>query len=128
MMFVRAALIDVGLTIQLGHADGSYCSNPVPPRQGFCVVDTNGHHTVAIEDVPHDPDAAMSPVDLEEEPAADASGALVSEGVAAGFEGLEAAFAPSPGKGAPFSVVDELGSGADVPAEGASVASFVSSF
>ena len=48
MMFVRAALIDVSLTIQLGHADGSYCSNPVPPRQGFCVVDTNGHHTVAI--------------------------------------------------------------------------------
>ena len=40
--------MEVGVSIQLGHADGSPCSNPVYPRQGFCVIDTNGHHSVAI--------------------------------------------------------------------------------
>ena len=47
-MFLNHALIDLGVTVQLGHADGSRCSNPVKPRQGFTIIDVNGHHSVAV--------------------------------------------------------------------------------
>ncbi|RDX39929.1 hypothetical protein OH76DRAFT_1366991 [Lentinus brumalis] len=46
--FEVTSLKDVGLVVQLGHADGSSCSNPVRAPADFCVIDINGHHSLAL--------------------------------------------------------------------------------
>lgn len=42
------SLQQIGLVVQLGHADGSACSNPHPAPKDFCVIDFNGHHNVSL--------------------------------------------------------------------------------
>ncbi|OSC99710.1 hypothetical protein PYCCODRAFT_1372594 [Trametes coccinea BRFM310] len=46
--FEAVSLAELGLTIQLGHADLSPCSNPQPARTDFCVIDINGQHRVRL--------------------------------------------------------------------------------
>ncbi|TFK81526.1 hypothetical protein K466DRAFT_501978 [Polyporus arcularius HHB13444] len=46
--FETSALCDAGLSIQLGHADGSACSNPIAGRKDFCAIDINGRHNLHI--------------------------------------------------------------------------------
>lgn len=42
------SLADLGLVVQLGHADMSVCSNPRPARSDFCVIDVFGQHRVNL--------------------------------------------------------------------------------
>lgn len=47
-MFLASSLHDAGLTVQLGHFDGSTCVNPTRARKDFCALDVNGHHTLNL--------------------------------------------------------------------------------
>ncbi|KAI0654695.1 hypothetical protein C8Q70DRAFT_879022, partial [Cubamyces menziesii] len=47
-MFERTSLANLGLLIQLGHADMSQCSNPRPACSDFCVIDVSGQHHVNL--------------------------------------------------------------------------------
>ncbi|KAI1792316.1 hypothetical protein LXA43DRAFT_1093838 [Ganoderma leucocontextum] len=43
------SLKDLGLVIQLGHRhDHTWCSNPIPVPDDFCVIDVNGRHPVTL--------------------------------------------------------------------------------
>ncbi|KAI0716933.1 hypothetical protein C8Q76DRAFT_616443 [Earliella scabrosa] len=46
--FEASSLHDAGLSIQLGHCDGSSCSNPIPARRDFCAIDLNGRHNIRL--------------------------------------------------------------------------------
>ncbi|KAH9899133.1 hypothetical protein C8Q73DRAFT_639748 [Cubamyces lactineus] len=46
--FEGISLADLGLVIQLGHADRSVCSNPRPARADFCVIDVSGQHRANV--------------------------------------------------------------------------------
>ena len=46
--FQETSLFALGLTIQLGHRDGSMCSNPTAARRDFSVFHINGRHTVSL--------------------------------------------------------------------------------
>ncbi|KAH9848497.1 hypothetical protein C2E23DRAFT_739298 [Lenzites betulinus] len=46
--YVVTNLRDLGLRVQLGHADNSPCANPDPARKDFCVVDIHGQHNIAL--------------------------------------------------------------------------------
>ena len=41
-------MFDAGLTVQLGHCDGSQCANPIPARRDFCAIDINGRHPLSL--------------------------------------------------------------------------------
>ncbi|KAL7284431.1 hypothetical protein ACG7TL_001721 [Trametes sanguinea] len=48
-MFEHTTLKSLGLTIQLGHRhDEQPCSNPIPARADFSVIDLNGRHPVSL--------------------------------------------------------------------------------
>ena len=48
-MFEESSLLEAGLPpIQLGHRDGSVCTNPHPARRGFCAIHINGRHSLPI--------------------------------------------------------------------------------
>ncbi|KAI0694816.1 hypothetical protein C8Q76DRAFT_634374 [Earliella scabrosa] len=46
--FESSSLYDAGHSIQLGHTDGSLCSNPIPARKDFCAIDVNGRHNLRV--------------------------------------------------------------------------------
>lgn len=46
--FDDVTLRDLGLVVQLGHADGGACSRPQLPRSDFCVIEVNGQHRVDL--------------------------------------------------------------------------------
>ncbi|EIN11591.1 hypothetical protein PUNSTDRAFT_62212 [Punctularia strigosozonata HHB-11173 SS5] len=46
--FQSITLQELGLRIQLGHPDGSECSQAVPAHQNFLVFDTTGYHYVNL--------------------------------------------------------------------------------
>ncbi|GJF00552.1 CxC2 domain-containing protein [Phanerochaete sordida] len=46
--FIKTTLQALGLVVQLGHAVGATCSNPVPARQRLVVISTNGIHPVSL--------------------------------------------------------------------------------
>ncbi|SJL18306.1 uncharacterized protein ARMOST_21892 [Armillaria ostoyae] len=47
--FEKCSLRSIGLHIQLGHEDGSYCLLSKPAHHNFTVLHTNGLHKVAID-------------------------------------------------------------------------------
>ncbi|KAF7292546.1 CxC2 domain-containing protein [Mycena kentingensis (nom. inval.)] len=47
--FRRSCLKEIGLRIQMGHDDGTSCSNPLPARSDFVVLHDNGIHEVAVD-------------------------------------------------------------------------------
>lgn len=47
-MFETSSLYDAGLSKQLGHYDGSSCSNPLAAKKDFTVIDINGRHIVRL--------------------------------------------------------------------------------
>ncbi len=47
--FEVTSLKEIGLVVQLGHADGSLCSNPNPAPADFCVIDINGQYNLNIQ-------------------------------------------------------------------------------
>ncbi|KAJ7702934.1 hypothetical protein B0H16DRAFT_1347222 [Mycena metata] len=46
--FVRRALVDLGLVVQLGHPPGFACRAPLRGSKDFCVIDVTGVHNVAV--------------------------------------------------------------------------------
>ncbi|KAJ3965399.1 hypothetical protein EV361DRAFT_810748, partial [Lentinula raphanica] len=60
LFFEDTSLQDLGLRIQLGHADGSICPNPSPGPSDFVVIHTNKIHRVSI-DFCHCPLSVMRP-------------------------------------------------------------------
>ncbi|GJE98381.1 CxC2 domain-containing protein [Phanerochaete sordida] len=46
--FVNTTLQALGLVVQVGHAVGDTCSNPIPARQRLVVISTNGIHPVTL--------------------------------------------------------------------------------
>ncbi|KAK7028192.1 hypothetical protein VNI00_014882 [Paramarasmius palmivorus] len=46
--FERVSLHTLGLSVQLGHIDGSLCQSPRPAPTNFTVIHTNGFHRVAV--------------------------------------------------------------------------------
>jgi len=58
LFFQRSSLKDLGLRVQLGHPPGRFCPTKEPGHKNFCVVDTSGIYSVAVDfcrctDVPH---------------------------------------------------------------------------
>ncbi|KAJ6474080.1 hypothetical protein DFH09DRAFT_1343354 [Mycena vulgaris] len=47
--FEHVTLKSLGLRVQLGHARGDPCRNPVPGHQSFTVLHSNGLHPVAVD-------------------------------------------------------------------------------
>ncbi|KAI9069581.1 hypothetical protein FKP32DRAFT_1608330 [Trametes sanguinea] len=49
LSFEQTTLKELGQVIQLGHRhDGTACSNPLPVRSDFHVIDINGRHNIAL--------------------------------------------------------------------------------